>query len=470
MKIVLIYPDFGDRKVFHPPLGLASIAASLEKNKHEIKVIIGCFEKNLNSAFQKIRDYNPEIVAISSLSYTFPKAIKLIKKCRTENFKIILGGVHPTVFKDESIKYADYVISGEAEETIIELLDAIEKNKPLEKIKGLCYKKNSQVKCNPKREALDINKIPIPKREYLPMDYYLKIPPSSSFFFSLPKPSTTMSVIRGCPFNCIYCQPTQRLLGGSKVRYRTPKLVVDEIEYLIKNFKIKSLLFVDDLFTFSKDWTKEVCEEMIKRKINKKIVWDCNSRVDCINEELLKLMKKAGCVRIRFGVESGSQKVLDNLRKGIKVEQIIQTFNLTNKYGILTHAYFMFGNPGENNKTINESFKLLKKIKPDSIQSSILTPLPGTDLYDENIPKEKLDLHYMNTSESRIKIGIKDKDLNNYIKSFKKLALKIALKKTISNINKNPKNIKLFLNRILYSFNYNFLKDAIKWTFNKKIY
>ncbi|MBU2634020.1 MAG: B12-binding domain-containing radical SAM protein [Nanoarchaeota archaeon] len=470
MKIVLVYPDFGDRKVFHPPLGLASIATSLEKNKHEVKVIIGCFEKNLNSAFQKIKNYNPEIVAISSLSYTFPKAIKLIKKCKKEKFKTILGGVHPTVFKEDSINYADYVILGEAEETIVELIDAIEKNKSLEKIKGLCYKHNSQIKYNPKRDSLDINKIPIPKRECLPMKFYLKISPSSSFFFSLPKPSTTMSVIRGCPFNCIYCQPTQRILGGLKVRYRSPTLVNDEIEYLIKNFKIKSLLFVDDLFTFSKKWTKEVCEEMIRRKINKKIVWDCNSRVDCISEDLIRLMKKAGCVRIRFGVESGSQKVLDNLRKGTTVKQIIQTFNLTNKYGMLTHAYFMFGNPGENNKTINESFNLLKKIKPDSIQSSILTPLPGTDLYDKNTSKEKIDLHYMNTSESRIKIDVTDKDLNNYIKSFKKLALRIALKKIISNLIKNPKNINLFFNRIFYSLDYNFLRDSIKWVFNKKIY
>lgn len=467
MKVILIYPDFGDKKVFHPPIGVAGLGTILLNEGHKIKIIVGCFEKGIKSAFDKIKKFSPDIVAVSSLSYTFPKAQAILKLSKSAGFITILGGIHSTVFSEESMEFADFVVLGEGEETIKNLVNALDKGVSPKNIKGICYKDKGSIKCNPRPEPLDIDSIPIPKRELLPMSKYLKYAPSSCFFFSLPRPSTTISVIRGCPFNCIYCQPTQRITWGSKIRARNPKLVVDEMEYLKKRFKLKAIVEIDDLFTFDEKWASDVCKEIIRRKLN--IMWECNGRVNRLSEKLLRLMKKAGCVRIRFGVESGSQKILNNLRKGAAVKQILDAFKMCDKYGMLTHAYFMFGSPGETHETIAESFKLLKQIKPDMVQLSIVTPLPGTDLYDQNVNgnKEKINFDYTNTSKSRIKTDVPDKDLDKYIRKFRFRALWYAFLKFPVKIVRNPRNVKLFMYRVRYALNYGFLRDGIRWLLNK---
>lgn len=237
------------------------------------------------------------------------------------------------------------------------------------------------------------------------------------------------------------------------------------MEYLKSKFDLKAIVEIDDLFTFDEKWAEDVCKEMLKRKL--KIIWECNGRVNRLSENLLKLMKKSGCVRIRFGVESGSQKILNNLRKGAAVKQILDAFKMCDRYGMLTHAYFMFGSPGETHETIKESFKVLKQIKPDMVQLSIVTPLPGTDLYDETVKDKKINFDYTNTAESRIDIDVSNEDLNKYIIRFRKLSLWYALLKFPIKIIRNPINLKLFFYRIRYALNYEFLRDGFRWLLNK---
>ena len=213
----------------------------------------------------------------------------------------------------------DYIVEGEGEVTICELLHSLEGKMDIENVKGIWYKKNGVLKRTPQRPFIqNLDDLPFPARQLLPKEY-------------MNFGHTTISASRGCPFNCSFCQPTLRKLFGPVVRFRSPKNVVDEMEYLKTTFKIKHVKFQDDTFTARKQWVTEVCSEILKRKL--KIRWDCNARVNTIDKELLTKMKEAGCTKVEFGVESGSQEILNSLNKGTTIKQIEDAFRYVKKLG-----------------------------------------------------------------------------------------------------------------------------------------
>lgn len=319
---------------------------------------------------------NPSIVGINCITmnrWSAYRTIKLLRKIKPE-VKILLGGVHPTIFPHHFLinNNADIIVMHEGEETFEELLKIFEKGKSYEKVKGIAYKKNGKLVVNPPRPQIkDLNQMPIMKHEY-----FLNNDSKKAFFFSS----------RGCPNNCSFCSSSVH--WGQCYRARTPKNVVDEIEYVLKKYpNVDEIRFMDDTFTLDNSRVIEICKEMLKRKI--KVKWRCSGRVFPISAEMIKWMEKSGCIMISFGVETGSQRLLNDIGKNQTVDQIYNALKLVYQNSNITPEMFIIlGLPGENEQSVNETINLIKRViqvagKPLNLTAArVLEIYPGTRIYD----------------------------------------------------------------------------------------
>ena len=276
----------------------------------------------------------------------------------------------------EESKYVDFLVIGEGEITLAELIKALENKANFADIKGLVYRDQatSEIIQNESRPPIqDLDNLPIPDLsliENLDIDNYRSVHARN-------KRVIYILGSRGCPFSCTFC--AAHLVHGRKVRFRNPKKIVDEIEYNQKKYGIGYVGFKDGTFTLNHQWVKELCSEIINRKI--KIGFAINARVDTINEDILKVLKMAGCRTIGFGLESGSQRILDIMRKGTSLKQIIEAMDLARKYGFFTVGSYMIGNLGDTKEDINKTYKLARDLKTTSAAFSPLTAFPGTQIY-----------------------------------------------------------------------------------------
>jgi len=380
MNVLLVYPNLL-KEEGSPPLGVVSLATILKKNGFNVKIFDFSFNANYNDFEKEIISFKPNFVGISYITSYAGFAIKCSKIVKKINkkIKVIMGGPHPTLFPKETLrkKSVDYVIIGEGEETLLELI----KNKKLNLIKGLYYKiKGKIIENKPKEYIKNLDKLPLPDWSLLPtFDKYLK--------YSKQMP---IMISRGCPFHCSYCQPTLNKMFGKITRFRSPKRVVEELEYLTNKFNISNFVFHDDTFTLKKKWILDFCKILKKKKLN--IRWKCNSRVGIIDDETLSAMKSVGLEKIAFGVESGSQRILEKiLNKGIKIKQIIEAFEQCHKHKIDTTAFIMLGSPTETKRDIIKTINLVKKIKPGWVSVTRTVILPHTHLLDL-AEKKKLSL------------------------------------------------------------------------------
>jgi len=264
------------------------------------------------------------------------------------------------------------------------------------------------------------------------MNRYLR----NASLLPLPYPSTNIIVSKGCPGNCLFCQPTLRKLTGNKVRYRSVENVLKEIKFLIKEYKIKSIDIGVDEATYNKEWIMNFCNALIKEKIG--IKWGLASRVDTVDKEMLNKMAEAGCLYVSYGIETGSQKIMNILRKGTTVKQAENALKWTEEAGICGRANIIVGSPGENWETINETIDFIKRAKPDLIFVAAVTPFYGTDLY--NLAKKEGILIETETGITDYDFGhLKLKDLSN--EDLKKALSKIvkAYKKNLFSFIFNPK-------------------------------
>ncbi len=385
MRIALIYPRFGNIENqpnikavannygLFPPLSLAYVAAIAKKAGHEVKLIdANALNLSKKEILKQVRVFNPDIIAFTITTYMFYSVLEWIYflKKNTEA-KTLVGGAHMVLYPKETMshKEIDYGIIGEAEETVPELIYALEKNKPLENIKGICYRKGKNVIITPKRGLVrDLDKIPFPLRDQLQNERYFS-------FVSKKKNFSTMITARGCPFKCIYCEQ-----GNKFYRMRSAENVVDEIEECYNNYKVREIDFFDPEFTINKKHVIDICKEIGRRGI--RIAWSCRSRVDTVDGEMLKEMSKAGCYRVYYGIESGVPFILKTLKKGTNLEAIRKSIALTKKNNIMTFGYFMIGSPGETKETIKKTVGFAKELNLDYAQFSKLSTLPGTDLYE----------------------------------------------------------------------------------------
>jgi anaerobic magnesium-protoporphyrin IX monomethyl ester cyclase len=373
MKVLLLsLPAYIKHVMF--PLGIGYLVGSIKKS-HEVKAYhFHDMETARKEIFSIINSFHPHIIGLTCNSFNRGSVKEIIKisKDIDKNIIIIVGGVHASYCYDQMLTQygADVVVIGEGENTFKELCDAIENNMPLGPIKGIAYKHNGKVILSPPPEPIrNIDDLPIPDYSYAqPFIQQLKM----GFIITS----------RGCPVRCRFCSTSS--YWGQRVRVYSPRRVVDEMEMIISRYQIKKIFFMDDTFNLGIKRVKEICTEIMDRKI--KIEWGCECRVTPISEEMIAHMVQAGCRHISFGVESGSEEMLKKLGKKITLSQIRNAFEITAKFSSImsTGALAMVGNPGESCKTINDSVSFFNSIPmTDPPATSILYILPGTLVYED---------------------------------------------------------------------------------------
>jgi anaerobic magnesium-protoporphyrin IX monomethyl ester cyclase len=358
-----------------PPLGLGYLASSLRSAGFKVQIIDDLVERlNFNQLIKRVK--NSFMVGITSTTPTFSAALRYARKIKEAlpSVFIILGGVHVSIrpFDAISQKYVDAVCVGEGERTLIEVAESMESGRTLDGIKGIIFKKGDKIVHGGLREPIpDLDSLPFPAYDLMPLEKYSVLGRKLQHF-----PVITS---RGCPFSCRYCCTS--LFMGKRFRARSAVNVVDEIEWLMSDFDARHIVFSDDIFTLSKRRVEAICEEIKRRKLE--ISWSCSSRVDTVSEQLLRKMKEAGCAAIYYGVESASEKILSYYNKGIRIETVRRAIELTKKAGIMTICSFIIGAPMETKEDMKATLKLALSLDPDYAQFSVLTPYPGTEIYEE---------------------------------------------------------------------------------------
>jgi radical SAM superfamily enzyme YgiQ (UPF0313 family) len=308
---------------------------------------------------------------------------------------VVIGGSHasalPELTLDET--QADYIVIGEGELSFLELVNRIERNESVDNIKGIVSKTNKTLL---KRDLIEnIDLLPFPDWVQVDPRYYKKAP-HGGLIKSFPVAPITSS--RGCPYSCTFCASPS--FWDRRIRFRSPENVVDEIEYLVKGFGVKEIHFEDDNLTLKRNHIEDICRLILKR--NLKINWATPNgvRADTLDRELLKLMKKSGCYFIAFGIESGSQDILNRIKKKTSLETIEKAANLARKMGIITQGFFIFGLPGETEQTIKETIRFAKRIALDKAQFLLLDVLPGSELWEELTREHALSWDYHSYQEA----------------------------------------------------------------------
>ena len=423
LKIALVNPRIESYSGTMPPLGLLYIAALLEKSGFNVKIfdISPVDDKDIAS----IISYSPDVIGITILTDYFFRAKHItgtLKKNLPEAF-IVIGGVHVTVLPKESLIDfgVDVGVVGEGEYTMLELCNSLKHNTEWRDIAGIVFMdKNRKIVITAPRAYIDnLDELPLPARHLLNFEEYL-LPPGMirGYWFER---ATTVMTSRGCPFTCIWCG--SQCTFGRKVRYRSINNVMLELQSLIEKHTVDCVWFVDDTFTLKNDRVLEFCDQMQKRKI--KLAWGCQAHVKTADFEMFQKMKKSGLVQLDFGVESGSNRILNYLKKNSDAVSIKKAFTLAKKAGIRTCATFMFGSPGEEKEDVLATFKLAREIKPDFTSSFFITPYPGTELMEMAVKKRwKLaDDRYDRGLKRRpmLLINFTERDLLKIRKDFQKL-------------------------------------------------
>lgn len=344
-------PSFVDNTRGHlPPLGLMYIASVIE-HEHDCAIVDMLSGESLD-----IYTDTPDLVGISTTTFTMADVMDVVREVKERwSPKVIVGGIHPSIYPEETqaLEGIDYVFTGEAEASILQALDQIRDGNGSGIIKG---------------EPVDVTKLPNPARHKVNKNLYYSVLGKRRYI-------TSMFTSRGCPFHCIFCH---RRTMGRVFRGRTAEQVLAEIRE-IKASGIDEVTIYDETFTVDRERVKKICLGLIREKLG--IALDIRTRVDCVDNEILALLKEAGCERIHYGVEASSDRILKALQKGITLEQVERVFAQTQRLGIEILAYFILGSPGETVADIEHTIKYAKKLNPEYALFSIMTPFPDTPLY-----------------------------------------------------------------------------------------
>jgi anaerobic magnesium-protoporphyrin IX monomethyl ester cyclase len=415
MKVLLIRPPYsrlkGTGQAPYFPLGLGYIASVLTENGFEAKIYhaentrlkhegiildaeagydarsIG-HRKYMDSiknpdhyVWKEVKDtleaYKPDIVGISLLSVEVSSALKISRLCKqfSNNCHVVWGGLHPTFLPSDCLKNkeVDFVIRGEGEYPMLELCRSLQKGSKLSGVPSLSYRNNGEIIHNETAKAIpNIDDIPFPARDSV-------LYPESFDYKSF----GSMIVSRGCPFRCSFC--SSRNFWDSKVRFRSPPNIIQEIKTLKNNYGTKFFMFWDDSFTINRSIIENQCRAFIDADIG--INWKTATRADLIDEDILNLMKKSGCVKLEIGVESGSDRIKKIIHKDVSNDQIMRAFSLINKSGIGSGAFFMAGFPDETIDDMDQTFQLMKELDAGEIAFNIFDPMPGSTEYDRCIER-----------------------------------------------------------------------------------
>jgi len=408
VDIVLVVPPKLNMSIV-PPLGLGYLASSLRQEGYKVELFDFVKQRaSLNDAADKIIRKNPRFVGLTVLTHYYNTAKELIKLMKQKNskLKVIIGGVHISALPEFSLQdlEADFAIIGEGEEVISKVIKVCDSNpKNFAGIEGLAYRENGRVKINSGCNIIkDLDALPFPAWDLIaPQSYW-----DSPGYFSSKGFNAPIIISRGCPHQCSFC--VSRLVHSTKIRYRDPENVVDEMEMLVKNFGIQDFDFYDDNFAENKTLAVAVCEEIIKRRLNISWKTPVGIRLDNIDEEILIAMKRSGCYEIGFGIESYSDEVLRLNKKPLDRSRVLEKINLVKKFNIKTMGFFILGLPGDTKKSIRQTMNFAISSPFDLVIFSCAIPFPGTEMFkkiytEDNFPRINWDKftfsNQFNTSE-----------------------------------------------------------------------
>ncbi|MBP7652288.1 radical SAM protein [Candidatus Dependentiae bacterium] len=436
------------------PFFLGYTSSLLKQNGFEVLAIDGAAELLSEKDFlDKIVSFKPDIILLEVSSVSIEKDLKDAEylKLRT-SAKIVFAGLHSFMYSPEFIKNhyknVDYVLIGEYEFIMLELCVSLRDDKDLCGIKGLLYKKNYKYSIKPENDEIfntgrrdllkNLDVLPYPDRVSFPPENYWDVPSGIN------TPSVQITASRGCPFGCIFCAWPQIIYGGKNFRQRSVSNIVSEIKHLIENYNIKSLYFDDDTFNVNKEFCYDFANRLIDEKIN--IDWAAMCRADLMTEDLLVVLKRSGFKSVKYGLESGSQEIINSMDKSLNLETAKKIIKFTKQIGVKVHLTFCFGLPGETLETIDKTIETAIELNPDTVQFSIATPFPGSRYYDKLKEENRLltENYFLYDGYNKCVINhenMKPEQLENAVKkAYKKIKKNKVKTGLLSVLNKN-KNI-----------------------------
>jgi len=387
MKILLINPPLPLSTNLiskQYPLNIAYLGTYLEKRGFDISFIDLNIEQLSSNQLRKlVLKINPQVVGITVMTATFNNSCRIavdVKEILPE-VMVIVGGSHVSALPEETLKSCkaiDCVVVGEGEETFAEICERVKGNQSFAGANGVVYRANGSIKYEMPREFIkDLDTLPFPRRDYVDMRRYKKSHVSRGFsrkYLNIAE----MILSRGCPGECIFC--ATNVTWRNKIRFRSIQNILAEIEYCRQEFDANHFSFEDDSFSFNRHWVELLCVELKKEKIT----WNCNLRVDMVTPDLLKLMSESGCRKVQFGIESGSQKILNLIQKNTSLEQVEQAVEWANqaKIRFIEGAFILGIHPDENLDDVLSTLQLIRRLKINLLMLSLACPFPGTKLYE----------------------------------------------------------------------------------------
>ena len=377
MKILLVNPSYHDvYRTFDfvfPPLGLAYMAAVLTESNYDVKIV----DLNADQDKQFIPDNNWDLVGITLDTSRYYKGMQYARMLKSKGTKVVVGGPHASFMADEILGSgsADFVVRGEGEHTMLELVKALSEGENLEHIKGLSYTFDNEVTHNPERTySDDLDTLPFPARHLLDMDKYRTSKLGT-------RSITSVLTSRGCPYQCSFCASSK--LAGTFWRARSVESIIEELQLVKDTYGYRAFAFVDDNFTLNPQRVIDLCKEICKRGWD--IHWWCFSRVDTIvkNPEMVSLMYEAGCRSTYIGIESRNQETLDFYNKKISADISREAISILKNNKIEMTASFIIGALNEDKEMVEDTLRFAKSLNPNTVSFSILTPYPGTDLFEQ---------------------------------------------------------------------------------------
>ena len=396
MKTLLISPPLRNMDLYQvrvrgcmPPLNLLYLAAYLKRHG-QLADVLDLYAEPLGDAefLERVRGFAPDVVGFATYTANVGVVLHLAAavKARFPGIVVVAGGIHAsflpeTVLRDPNV---DYVVRGEGEETLLELVRALEARTHVGAIKGLARREAGEILSAPAREMFaDLDRLPLPAYEDVDFGkYYLAVTRAVTF-----GRVASVLTMRGCPYPCSFC--SHHFGYGVRTRKRGVSSVIEEVRLLHDVHGIRELQIEDSSFTCDPRRVIEICSEIVR--LGLKLTWNCNARADTASDELFAAMKAAGCERVLLGAESGSQRMLDAMKKGITVEQIRRAVALARKHRMRITCAFVLGTPGETRETAEETYRLMMELDPDYVMFSVLVPSVGSELFDAAVAGGKVD-------------------------------------------------------------------------------
>jgi anaerobic magnesium-protoporphyrin IX monomethyl ester cyclase len=391
MKILLVAPPWLDiydnfraaakLGCVSPPLGLMYLAGAIIETGSDCQILdMESRNINIDDLISIIRDYNPDLVGITTTTPIYANAKHLVKILRSHFPQLVLamGGVHPTIVGKEVMVECpelDFIACGEGELLIKEVISNLELRKSLESVPGIIYRNGKEIIENPRRQLVEnLDDIPKPVWHLLDLDLFQHSVPGKGF-----ERYATIFTSRGCPFKCAFC--SQHTMYGRRVRWHSIQRVLEELDYIVNKLDVKHVIIMDETLTLNKKRMFSICKEITNR--NLKFTWEGWTHVSTVDEELLHAMKSAGLIRLSFGIESGDQNILNKINKAITLDQVQNAYMIADRVGIETRGSAMLGHPYETRETAWRTIRFLRSIKEcRQIFLNVACPYPGTELYD----------------------------------------------------------------------------------------